>query len=159
MKIWLGFNFLTCFWLLVACGGKTKPSTPIQVQDAWVRAASQMDMGQDQGDMSGMGGSTSAAYMLIRNNGKEPDRLLKVDTPAAQSAEIHESKETDGVMSMRPLESVEVPAGGSVEFKPGGLHVMLVGLTRDLKAGEKVNLVLSFEKAGEVQVEADVRSP
>jgi hypothetical protein len=65
--------------------------------------------------------------------------------------------EKDGVMSMHPVEAIDVPAGSEAVLKPGGLHVMLIGLTRDLKVGEKVVVKLTFEKAGERVVEAEVR--
>ncbi|MCK4899380.1 MAG: copper chaperone PCu(A)C, partial [Anaerolineales bacterium] len=54
---------------------------------------------------------------------------------------------------------VDVPARGQVELKPGGLHIMLIGLSRDLKAGDQVSLSLGFEKSGEIKVEAEVRAP
>ena len=60
-------------------------------------------------------------------------------------------------MQMSPLASIDVPAGGKAELKPGGVHVMLIDLARELKSGEKVTLKLKFEKAGEVTVTADVR--
>ena len=159
MKRWLIVLACTFALLLAACGGEAGSMETIQIEDAWVRAATQMGMGGDQGDTSHMDGSMTAAYMLIRNNGEEPDRLLRVNTSAAHAAELHKSEETDGVMSMRPVEAIEIPAGGTAELKPGGFHMMLIGLTRDLVAGEKVELVLDFEKAGEVSVEAEVRSP
>jgi copper(I)-binding protein len=60
---------------------------------------------------------------------------------------------------MRPIDYVEVPANGEAELKPGGMHIMLIGLKRDLKAGEKIPLVLVFENAGEIDVQAEVRAP
>jgi hypothetical protein len=62
-------------------------------------------------------------------------------------------------MSMHPVESVDVPANGQAELEPGGLHIMLIGLTGDLEAGEKLPLTLEFENAGKVQVEAEIRAP
>jgi hypothetical protein len=65
----------------------------------------------------------------------------------------------DNVMSMSPVEAIEVPANGQVELKPGGYHVMLVGLKQDLKVGDIVKLTLVFEKAGRIDVEAEVKNP
>ena len=104
-------------------------------------------------------GSNSAAYMIITNNSSDPDRLTRAESDVAQSTELHKSENVDGVMTMRPVDAVEIPAGGAAELQPGGIHVMLVGLTRDLKAGEKVQIILEFEKAGKIAVEAEVRAP
>lgn len=93
-----------------------------------------------------------AVYMTLTNQGAVPDRLLKITTPAAASAGLHESAEKDGVASMRPVEALEIPAGGSVELKPGGYHVMLMGLKAPLKKGDMIMLQLNFEHAGLVDV-------
>lgn len=109
-----------------------------------------------EGDM-GMSG-TGAAYMTIRNGGAEPDRLVAGETAVAEVVEIHEIVEQEGVMEMRPLaEGLEVPAGGEVLLEPGGYHVMLIGLTEDLRNGMTFDLTLRFETAGEVVVPVRVR--
>lgn len=148
----------TIILLILSACAKGAAGSSIKIQDAWVRAASVMS-DQNQGQMGHMGGSMSAAYMRISNSGSEPDRLRKASSDVANSVEIHVSEMKDGVMTMHPVESVEVPAKGQVELKPGGLHIMLIGITRDLAAGEKVKLSLDFEKAGEIQIEAEVRAP
>ena len=61
------------------------------------------------------------------------------------------------MMGMRKIDSLEIPAGGTVELKPGGYHIMLIDLNRELVAGEKVDITLKFEKAGDVKVTAEVR--
>lgn len=154
------YRYLLFAMLILIISACTKGSTDsrIKIEDAWVRAASVMS-NQDQGQMGHMGGSTSAAYMRISNSGSEPDRLLKASCDAANNVELHISEMKDGVMTMHPVESIEVPAKGQVELKPGGLHIMLIGITRDLAAGEKVKISLDFEKAGEIQIEAEVRAP
>jgi len=147
-------------WLLVGCRGGS--NQPIQVRDAWVRSASAGEGGsQDtaQGMMDHSSGSNSAAYMVIVNESSDPDRLTQAESDVAHSTELHKSENVDGVMTMRPVEVVEIPAGGAAELKPGGLHIMLVGLTQDLKAGEKVRIILEFEQAGKITVEAEVRAP
>jgi copper(I)-binding protein len=63
----------------------------------------------------------------------------------------------EGMMGMRPIARLEIPAGGSVELKPGGYHVMLIDLNQELKAGDKIEITLKFEKAGEIKVTAEVR--
>ncbi|MCK5427980.1 MAG: copper chaperone PCu(A)C, partial [Anaerolineales bacterium] len=121
----------------------------------------QSDEGMSSGGEmeSQMDGGNSAAYMTIANKGRQADRLVTVKSDAAQAVEIHISEMVDDVMTMHQVDGVDVPAGGQVELKPGGLHIMLIGLSRDLKAGDQVSLSLGFEKSGEIKVEAEVRAP
>ena len=97
-----------------------------------------------------------AVYMTLSNQGAEPDKLLQITTESAASAEVHESAEKDGMATMRPIESLEIPAGGSVDLKPGGYHIMLMGLKAPLKKGDMIMLQLKFEHAGLVDVMAHV---
>lgn len=149
---------VTLMVILSACAGGGEGNN-IKIEDAWVRAVSLMPTQEQGGDMGQMAGGMSAAYMRILNSGNEPDRLLKVSSDVAMKVEMHMSEMKEGVMTMRPVDSIDVPANGQVELKPGGLHIMLIGINRDLTAGEKVKLTLDFEKAGEIQVEADIRAP
>ena len=105
-----------------------------------------------------MGSATnSAAYMKLENSGDTPDRLLSATSDVAANAMIHESRMVGDVMTMRHVEGgVEVPAHGSAELKPLGLHVMLMGLKRPLKDGETIPMTLHFERAGDVAIEAKV---
>ncbi len=100
----------------------------------------------------------SAAFMKIRNAGNEDDFLVGVESSVSQSAEIHTTIMEDGVMKMRMLREVKIPAGGVVEFKPMGKHIMLINLKKPLKSGERVRLVLIFKKSGRIRVEAPVKS-
>jgi periplasmic copper chaperone A len=86
------------------------------------------------------------------------DKLLGGSTPAAQRFELHTMAMKGDVMEMREVDGVELPAGRKVEFKPGGLHVMFMGLRAPLKVGTKVPVTLKFQKAGEVKVEFEVTS-
>ena len=97
-----------------------------------------------------------AVYMTLSNQAAASDKLLQITTDSATSAEVHESAEKDGVATMRPIESLEIPAGGSVELKPGGYHIMLMGLKAPLKKGDMIMLQLKFEHAGLVDVMAHV---
>jgi copper(I)-binding protein len=97
-----------------------------------------------------------AVYMTLMNQGAAADRLMTMTTEAAMSAEIHETLMEDGVAKMRPVEVFEIPAGGSVELKPGGYHIMLMGLKAPLKKGDMIMLQLKFEHAGLVDVMAHV---
>lgn len=105
------------------------------------------------------GAKVGGAFLTVRNDGTEPDRLIGVTVPFAAKAEIHESLEEDGVAKMRPVEGgLEIKPGETVELAPGGKHVMFVGLTAPLKKGEKVKGELEFEKAGKVEVEFAVEA-
>jgi hypothetical protein len=98
-----------------------------------------------------------AAYLTLANTGSSDDRLLSVTADVAQMAELHETKEQGGMMEMSPVEFITVPANGQVELKPGGLHIMLMGLSAPLDTGDQVTLTLKFERAGEITVAAEVR--
>lgn len=96
------------------------------------------------------GAPTAGGYLTITNTGSEPDTLLAVSSPVVGKSEIHEMATTDGVMTMRPVEGIEIPAGGSVTLAPGGFHLMFITLTEPLKEGEKMPVTLTFAKAGSV---------
>jgi len=105
------------------------------------------------------GAKVGGGYLSIENTGSTPDRLVSISVPFAGRAEIHEMAMKDGVMSMRPLDKgVEVPAGGKVEFKPGGYHIMFMDLKQQLNQGDMMKGTLTFEKAGSVDVEFKVDS-
>ena len=96
------------------------------------------------------------AYMTLRNNGAVPDKLIKVTSPIAEKAEIHETKVEGGMAMMRPVDGVELKRRSSVQLKPGGMHVMLIGLQRPLREGERIKLSLTFARAGTIDIEARV---
>ena len=157
--------FILALSILVvpACSSGTSGEV-IEAQDAWVRAAGVMKMeAEDQtenetGQMGGMG-VNSAAYMVLTNSGSQSDKLVGAESDIAEAVEIHESKIEGDVMKMEQIEFIEVPAGGEAELKPGGKHIMLIGLKKDLEAGDTVDLNLIFEYAGEMHVQAEVRMP
>lgn len=95
------------------------------------------------------------AFMTLLG-GKDADRLLSGSSPAAAVVELHTHVMESGVAKMRQIPAIDVPAGGKVELKPGGLHIMLINLKAPLKAGETLPLKLRFEKAGEVDVAVPV---
>ena len=102
---------------------------------------------------------TGAGYVVISNTGKAADRLLGGSTPAAGRLEVHSATTENGVMRMRPQkDGVDIPAGGKLELKPGGYHIMFIDLKAPLKAGETVPVTLEFAKAGKVNVSFDVQS-
>jgi copper(I)-binding protein len=127
--------------LLASCKPASAPPA-VSVDGAWARAT-----------ISGQSGSV--AYFTIRNAGGE-DKLLTVSSSGVD-ASLHSTSMDNGVMRMRPLEALDIPANGTVELKPGGTHVMLMGLKQPLQAGSALELDLKFEKSGERKVTAEVR--
>lgn len=102
------------------------------------------------------GGKVGALYMTMMNHGAAGDRLIGISSPVAESVAIHESREEDGIAKMRPVEALDLAQGATVELKPGGYHAMLMGLKAPLQKGAKVSFTLTFETAGDVQMEAIV---
>ena len=100
----------------------------------------------------------AAAYMKLSNTGDTADKLLAVKSGVAENVSVHESRMDGDVMRMvRVKGGVEIPAHGSAELKPLGLHVMLMGLHRPLKAGDTFPMTLVFAKQGEVAIEVKVQ--
>lgn len=126
----------------VAIGQTSADGGAPRVTDAWSRPA--------------LKGRTGAVYLTIRA-GSRDDRLLALKTSAAAEAELHRSMDDHGVMRMRPAGPLAVGTGQVVRLEPGGYHVMLMGLTRDLTPGESFPVTLVFEAAGEVTATATVR--
>lgn len=106
------------------------------------------------------GAPTGGGYVTLVNSGSQPDRLLGGSTPVAARLEVHEMSMDGSIMRMRKLENgLALAPGKTVELKPGGLHLMLIGLKRPLKPGERVPVTLKFERAGEVAVTFMVQTP
>lgn len=97
------------------------------------------------------------AYLTITNPGPADDRLLAVTAPVGDRVTLHEMAAVDGVMAMRSLpDGVPLPAGDTVSFTPGGLHIIIEGLTEPLVEGGRLDLVLEFAAAGEMTVTFDI---
>ena len=93
-----------------------------------------------------------AAYLSVTNRGSVPDRLVGARTPVAERVELHTNLSQDGMMQMRPVDSMPLPPGQAVRFEPSGLHLMLVNLAAPLKEGDMFPLQLTFERAGQLEV-------
>ena len=96
--------------------------------------------------------SEGVVYLTIFNHGKAADALTGVSTSAAKRAELHTSDMIGGMMQMRAATSFAIPAGGSLALEPGGDHIMLLGLTAPLKRGDSIDLTLTFERQGKVDL-------
>jgi copper(I)-binding protein len=163
--------------LLAACGSDddstadttttAAPAAEIEVTDAWARTSPSV-------------ATAGAVYMTITNSGSADDMLTgaTVDPSVAAKVELHETTAADsgdsmstttsmgsgttdstggGMMSMKPVDSITVPADGSVSLEPGGYHIMLLDLVEPLEVGTTIKVTLTFEQAGSIEVTADVR--
>lgn len=139
---------LAAFLALVPAAAMAADATvgPLKVEQPWSRATA----------ASAQNGS---AYFAVRNTGAQPDRLLSAASTVAARTELHTNIDDNGVMKMRQVPAIEVPAGGEAVLKPGGLHVMLMGLKAPLAEGQKFPLTLTFERAGTVTVDVTVGKP
>lgn len=139
---------------LLAAALTVLSSTAAPAQHATVNA---IEIDQPWTRATAPSAKNGGAFMTIRNTGAEPDRLVAAATPAASRSELHTHTMTDGMMRMRPVEGgIAVPAGGSTKLAPGGLHIMMMGLTAPLAVGGSVAVTLTFERAGSVTVAVPV---
>jgi hypothetical protein len=129
-------------FIVAAAGGATAQGSDVQVKDVWARA------------MPG-GAQTAAIYGTLAS--ATGDRLTGASTPAAQTAELHIMTMDNGVMKMRQVDGIDLPAGQAVTLKPGGYHIMLTGLAQPLKEGQSFPLTLTFAKAGAQQATVSVQ--
>lgn len=141
------FYMATVVFLAFGIGGASQAQTPaansIVVEQPWARATPP-------------GAKTGAAYLTVVNNGTTADRLLGATTPLADKVKFHKESEENGVSRMREVPGVEVGPGAKVTFRPGEMHMMMVGLKQPLKEGQNLPLTLQFEKAGNVAVTASI---
>ena len=152
--------------LLTACYPPSPATTPtITAQDVWARPAqAATGSGQMSQDVPGgqmpPTGANSAVYLKLSNRGPAPDRLIAAAAPVAQAVEIHETRMQGDVMMMQQVtDGIEIPARGQIDLKPGGYHIMLIGLTQDLAPGDSFPVTLIFASASPVTVQAEVRQP
>ena len=123
--------------------GGTAHAGDIAVQDPWARASAGM-------------ARAGAAFMTIENQG-QADRLVAASADVSATVELHTHIQDGDVMRMRRVDAIDVPADGMVHLKPGGLHVMFIGLKAPLGEGTTFPLTLRFEKAGEMTVQVPVK--
>jgi periplasmic copper chaperone A len=116
----------------------------LEVNNAWARATPAK-------------AESGVAYLTIRS--PTPDRLVSVSSPAAKKAELHSMSMEGMVMKMRPLAGLDIAAGQPVTLKPGGEHIMLLGLNGQLREGQFFPMTLTFEKAGAREVTVAVEKP
>lgn len=129
---------------VMAGAAQAQVQVQVQVQDAWVR---------------GMVPTQSATGAFMRITSKSPAKLVGASTPAAGVVEIHRTTMDGGVMRMRPVAAIELPAGQAVELKPGGYHVMLMKVSPPLKEGDTVPITLMFEMPGGERQPVTIQAP
>ncbi len=117
----------------------------IQVRHPWARATPP-------------GAKVGAGYLEIRNTGKEPDRLIGAESPAAERVELHVQVREGDIVKMRDVTGLVAPARQRLALRPGGSHLMIVGLAKPLVKGDRLPLTLRFERAGELQIELEVQA-
>ena len=118
--------------------------------------AGAIEIGHPYARSTASGQSTGGGFLTLTNQGDAADRLLSASAEVSERVELHSMKMEGTVMRMRQVDAIEVPAGQRVELKPGGLHIMFIGLKAPLKEGERFPMTLRFEKAGEVNVEVAI---
>jgi copper(I)-binding protein len=135
---------LAALVLAVGACGSTAGESKIVVAGAWVRPVP--------------AGGDTAAYFTVANPGSSDDTLVGVSATTAAQAGLHKtSTDGSGMTGMAHTDSITVPAGGSVELKAGGYHVMLTSVTKDFVIGDSIELILTFERAGVVRTTAEVK--
>jgi len=146
MKSVRGFGFILFAFACILASCQAGQSGELKVTDAWSRP--------------GLAGGNGALYFVVDNSTKQDDALIKAESDAAESVELHlSSMDAAGNMSMTPQEKVDIPSGQKVEFKPGGLHVMLIQLKKDLEPGQTIHVTLTFEKAKQIELDVIVQEP
>ena len=123
---------------------KTVTTNAIKIEDAYTRATVP-------------GQQVAGGFMKIENKGVA-DQLISASSPVAAEVQLHEMAMDGNVMKMRQVKDILVPAGGAVELKPGGLHLMFMNIKAPLTAGETIPVKLKFAKAGEVEVKMPVNA-
>ncbi|QWE03899.1 copper chaperone PCu(A)C [Polynucleobacter sp. JS-JIR-II-50] len=123
---------------------KTVTTNAIKIEDAYTRATVP-------------GQQVAGGFMKIENKGAA-DQLVSASSPVAGEVQLHEMAMEGNVMKMRQVKNIAVPAGGAIELKPGGLHLMFINIKAPLAAGETVPVKLKFAKAGDVEVKMPVNA-
>lgn len=137
----------------------------IKIKNAWSRPVSigekadtSATHSDGQSEMKGMMDYNGVVYMTIYNHGGEADKLIGAESDVCERVELHQSMMEGDRMMMRKIdEGLKIPPMEKVEMRPGGYHLMLMGLKRSLKPGEEFRITLRFEKSGAQTVTAKVK--
>jgi len=119
------------------------PEDKIKIKDAWIRPSSE--------------NMATALYFIIENNSSKADTLFQADCDFAGKVEIHETYSQGDMMGMRKVDFIIIDSKSSFEFKPGGYHVMLMKLKKDINVGDEEKFTLHFKQAGELKITAQAK--
>ena len=146
-RTWTRIPLLAAAAVLVTACSSAAPSPGVvapSILDPWVHT---------------MGAGLPGAGYLTITGGSTDDALVAASSPIAGEVQIHETtSDGSGMMGMQSVEQIDIPAGGTVALEPGGYHLMLMELSEAPAVGETVELTLTFQRAGDVVVEAEVRA-
>ena len=136
---------LSLLFISTAASAHEEKSEHLTISHPWSRATAPSQ-------------KVGAVFMTIKTNGNTADRLIGAASPDAETVQIHNHSMVDGVMRMRPVDGVAIPAKGEAVLAPGGFHIMLIGLKAPLFEETVIPLTLEFEKAGKVEIEAVIEA-
>lgn len=137
-------QIIAALYLLSVSSFTLAGASDLSVQDPWVREAPPMS-------------KVLAAFMLIENKGTVNRQIKATSSPVFEHVEIHKTEVKDGVANMLQQTSVEIPAGGSLAFKSGSYHFMLISPLKPVQAGDQIEILLSFANGDQLKVVAEVR--
>jgi periplasmic copper chaperone A len=150
------FQSLTALGLLLcvcACGAPVAPPQMV----APVAVAGAIAISEPRVRLPANGRDQSAAYMTLTNQGPETDHLVQAISPDARRLELHaQVQSSDGMVAMREIDHIDIPAGTSMALTPGGIHIMVKGMKPDLKLGETMTIRLIFASGQSAQFQAPV---
>jgi len=155
-------------FVLAACGGQTaEQKEETQAQETTAAAQQEAQTQEVVFEQNGIvvknpytvaskAGQMSVVYLIIVNNNDQPDTLLSAlaDTSIVAETQLHTYIQEGDKGKMVHVENIPVPANGTVELKPGGYHIMLMGLKKDINVGDTVDVVLHFKNAGDIAIKA-----
>jgi copper(I)-binding protein len=131
------FNLLALLLMIFNFGGD------IIIKDQWIRPGAEK--------------MATALYFTVVNKGSEADTLYAVDTDVAKMVQIHETYSNGDVMGMREISSITIEPESLVKLEPGGMHIMVMRLKKDISNGDEIEFKLYFRKAGEISITAKAK--
>ena len=131
--------FITLITLLAV-----KPGEDIVIKNQWLRPSAEK--------------MVTALYLSIENKGVFPDTLYSVESGISEKIEIHETYSSGDMMGMREIGSIVIEAGEVVKLEPGGKHIMVMKLKRDIRDGDEINFILRFKGAGEISITTEAKN-
>ena len=145
VTLYAAIGIFSSSMLMAQAVSKNVSTDAIKIEGAYTRATAP-------------GQQVAGGFMKIDNKGSAADQLVSASSPAAGEVQLHEMAMDGNVMKMRQVKDIAVPAGGSVELKPGGYHLMFLNLKGPFAAGQTVPVKLKFAKAGEIELKMPVNA-